>query len=316
MGSLNGAAFIGPKLLLTLYNSTGAMMVVDQSSAQVTAIFPLGMAPLAGEVADSAGGIIYIGGAPYGGNLVAVSTQKNRVIESFPVLEFTPSAVDGAQIYGAGSETIYEWPARVYSLATGSIATLPSPVSSGGIVEWYGGGSPPDGKTYWARFAIVGGGGITFANGVAVYSTTTNSVIAKFSIPIESYNPIVFSPDSSTAYIAEPDAIEVYSTATFQKTATYPCAETFSALALSPDGSVLYATAGLAIYAFDAFTGTQSHVFPLPARVQNFAMALSLDGTTLYLLGSGVNSVDLVNTATGKVTAVPVPYPPTSVAVR
>jgi DNA-binding beta-propeller fold protein YncE len=300
-------------MLDVFYATAGAMMVIDQSSAQVTETFPSGTPPLYGEVVDPATGLIYVAG-PDGGNLTAISTKLNRIVQSFPAPRFTPSAVAGGQVYGAGSEKGIQWPAGVFNLATSVSSDLPPPTSAtGGTFEWIGGGSPPNGATFWGRFLFANAGtGHIFGIGIGVYDTATNVVLGAFAVTMHSYTALAFSPDSSTAYIAESGLIAVYNTTTIQETATYPVAETFSALAASPDGLVLFATNGYAVYALDAATGTQRHVFELPATVRA-DVAISPDGTTLFLLESGGNTVDLVNVLDWTVTRVTVPYAPTSV---
>jgi DNA-binding beta-propeller fold protein YncE len=88
---------------------------------------------------------------------------------------------------------------------------------------------------------------------------------------------------------------------------------------VSPDGVVLYATDGTSIYVLDAATGAQKQTFPLPVpALYGATMAISPDGTMLFLTGAGSPEfpvVDVIGTATGVVTAVPVPSGPISVAV-
>ena len=73
-------------------------------------------------------------------------------------------------------------------------------------------------------------------------------------------------------------------------------------------------TDGSAIYVINAATGAQQQTFALPSTVKG-AMALSPDGSTLFLTDSTSNSVDLVQTPTGTVTSVKLPYTPTYLVV-
>jgi DNA-binding beta-propeller fold protein YncE len=304
------AAYLNADTVLMLNGEIGAMMVVDQSSAQVTDTFPLGSVTISGEVTDSRRGLIYTGGS---GTPNAVSTYFERIATNLAGSGgFIPAAVAGDQLYGA---TIGR--AQVYDLATGVYRALPQPATPprGDHVGAGPGAAPPDGKTYWAPFSMADSVGNPIEQGIAIYSTETDLVIGHILVPsLYGYGPAVFSPDSSTAYIAGPMTIAVYSATTFQKLAGFPYTTTFTSLAVSPDGSILYATDEKSIYAIDAATGAQTQTFALPAPVQG-VMALSPDGTTLFITDSTTNAVDLINTASGQVTVVALPYTPSTVAV-
>lgn len=307
---VSSAAYLDADTVLMLNEEPGAMMVVDQSSAQVTATFPLGSISVSGEVPDSRRGLIYTGGT---GTPNAVSTKFNRIAENLAGEGgFIPAAVVGDQLYGATTGR-----AQVYDLATGVYSALPQPVTPprGDHVGAGPGAAPPDGKTYWAPFSMADNVGNPIESGIGIYSTATNLVIGQILVPNRyGYGPAVFSPDSSTAYIAGPLTIAVYSATTFRQTASFPYAITFTSLAISPDGSVLYATDDKSIYALDAVTGVQTRTFALPAAVQGI-MVLSPDGTTLFLTDSTTNAVDLIDTASGQVTVVALPYTPSTVVV-
>jgi len=306
VGIPNSAAYLDPNNLLMLNYYTGGMMVIDQASAQVTDAFPLGLSPLSGEVADTSRDLVYVGGHYYqDGTPNVISAKSNRIVENLPVADgFAPVAIAGNQLYG-----IVSGGSLVYNLASGASVPLPPPVppKSGQYVFETAGAVPPNGKTYWVPYGFMGG-----LSGVAIYSTATNSLVG--GIPNLPAIYTVFSPDSSTAYIASPMLVAVFSTTTFQKTATFNYTTTFTSLALSPDGSILYATDEKTIYVLDAATGAEKQMFALPAAVKG-TMALSPDGTTLFLTDSKTNTVDLFNTASGQATVVLVPYVPSGVVV-
>lgn len=313
VGIPNSAAYLDSNTLLMLNTNTGAMMVVDQASAQVTATFPLGLSPLSGEVADPQRGLVYVGGYYYeDGTPNVVSTKLNRIVANLGIYGgFAPAAVAGDQLYG-----VVNGGTDVYNLATGTYPYLSAPVTvhHGQYLFTGPGVAPPDGKTYWEPFAVDNSNGGALGGGVAVYATATNILAGKISLPL-TYGPSVFSPDSTLVYIAGPQVIAVYNTSTLQKTATFDYTTTFTALCISPDGSLLYATDGSAIYVLDAATGAQQRTFALPAAVAG-VMAISPDGTALFLAESDEKKVvDMVDTASGQVTPVPVPYPPSSIVV-
>jgi WD40 repeat protein len=326
MGIPNAAAYLNANTVFMLNyapSSGGAMAVIDQSTAAVTAIFPLGMTPLSGLVADPARDLIYAGAYYYqDGSPNVVSTKLNRIVANLPVTGgFSPAALMGGQLYGTTNSA-----AAFFNLATGASGFLPSALDLGSayFVDVGLGFAPPNGRTYWAPFYVTEVGGDVAGSGqpalsfastrIAIYSSTTNSVVARLAPPGR-VGPIVFSPDSSTAYIAGNNVIAVYSTQTLQNTATYKYATTFPALAIAVDGSVLYASDGNAVYVLDASTGAQNQVFSLPSPASSPTMALSPDGSTLFLTNDNGHAVDLIATATGQVTVVPVSFNPTGVVV-
>jgi sugar lactone lactonase YvrE len=298
--------YLNPGELLLAYPNVAAMMVVDPSTAQVTASYPLGVSGGFGEVADPVNGLIYVGGGSTGylagSNVSVVNAASQRIVQNLLADGLAPGALAAGQVYGGP---------LVYNLSTGVYSSLPSPTPEGKL-SWYLGGAPPDGATYWTPFRVARYNGEAEGAGVAVYNTATNTLAGDFTIPLHSYNPVVFSPDSSTAYIAEPKAIAVYNTTTLENIATYTYASTFTALAMSPGGTNLYATNGTAVIILDAATGTELHRIELPAAVSEF-MALSPDGKTLILLASGSNAAELMDTGTLEVTEVALPYTPSSV---
>jgi WD40 repeat protein len=303
--------YLNPNTLLLLNPNTGAMMVIDQASAQVTDSFPLGASPF-GEVADPARDLIYTGEyfTEYG-PINVVSAALNRTVANLGgVSGFFPAAVAGNRLY-----VIEEGITGAYSLATGTYAALPLPVIVGPYEHLFTapGSATPNGKAYWEPFSVHGKTGV-IGSGVAVYATATDTVIGGFSASLTALPP-VFSPDSSKAYIAGPSNIAVYSTTTLGNIATFHYPTTFIALAVSPDGTLLYATNGEKIFVIDAATGAQQQSYSLPSAVSN-VMALSPDGTALFLVEAQfTSSVEMVDTATGLVTVISVPYPASHIVV-
>jgi hypothetical protein len=96
-----------------------------------------------------------------------------------------------------------------------------------------------------------------------------------------------------------------------------PYATTFTALAVSPDGSALYGTDSTAIYVLDSRHGRAG------AGVSAAGVPILLSGrdgaltrrTTLFLTNSLTNVVYPIDTATGQITQAPVGSFPSSIAV-
>jgi hypothetical protein len=311
-------------------NSAAMMMVVDASTARVTATFPLGLSNtlVLDETADRRTGVIYVGSHYGDGPIVEVSTTLNGVVGQLPLTEWVPTAVAAGQLYSAVSPTEDFWFAGAgpgaYNLATGSTTILRSPTNLPvSFTPFSGGASPPNGGSFWAPFEISNAFYGVVGEGIAVYRTATNTLADRFPVSLEpsagfengvGYCPIAFSPDSSLAYIAEPLEIVVYNAMTLQKVATYTYVTTFGSLAVSPDGATLYGTDGTAVYVLDAVTGMQRNMFTLPAGVQSYTMGISKDGTALFLL-QNANAVEVLNASTGEVHVAPVPYYPVNLVV-
>jgi DNA-binding beta-propeller fold protein YncE len=276
----------------------------------------LGQTAPYGEVANAEGTLIYVGGP-----LSVFGTRTNRIVASYPV--GAPSAAVGTQAYVSGTESAPFWEARAYNVAEGTSLVLPPPcyIPPGNVRLWTGGGSPPDCKTFWTRLSLKYSVWIA-GTWTVVYDTSTNLPLG--SIQVEGsnwlaplgYDPIAFSPDSATAYIAQaaPNQIAAYSVSTLQQIATYPVSQVFTSLAMSPDGTVLYASNRYGVFRVDAATGTEIHEFAMPTPVQG-VMALSPDGTSLYLTDAMTKVVYQVNVSSGTIRAITVPYPPTNVEV-
>jgi hypothetical protein len=128
----------------------------------------------------------------------------------------------------------------VYNFRTGATSNLPSPVQlpPGCISYTWQGAAPPDGQTYWVPLStlpIYYGGCLGAPVGFGIYNTASSTLLKWLPVPFanEFASPtpfFTFSPDSSSAYILQRDQIGVFSTETFQQTATFPYQTTFVAL--------------------------------------------------------------------------------------
>src|ERR1017187_4452990 len=322
VGPVSGV-YLDPDTVLLLNGHTGVMEVIDQSSAVVTASFPIGVTPLTGEVADLGRDVVYVGGT---GNLNVISEKVDRIAENLPVnYGFSPVAVAGSRLYGFLNGAV-----AFYNLTSGQSGSLPSPVIGPNYyVDFTTGALPPDGKTFWAPFVAYNSPCCdsrprfftpTSRYGLGVYSTATNALAPLIPLPngIAPISSIVFSPDSSTAYLAGNAVIAVYNARTLKVLGSFNYTTTFTSLAISPDGSVLYAYDGNAVYVLDAGTGAQKQMISLPAQPPFHTtgpIALSPDGITLFVTDYTNSAVNMISTATGQRASVPVPYLPSSVVV-
>jgi sugar lactone lactonase YvrE len=329
MGDVASAAYFDPKTVLLLnYASSvggGAMAVIDQAAAQITAMSPVCLdTPLEESAfADPELGAVWVGGYEAAA-LSAVDGASGRVAKSYLVYGLSPAARAGDQIFGSNNSA-----AAFYNLATGANGYLPLVLDLGQdyFVQALAGAVSPDGKTYWTSFIATFTGGSSGGpmqpsapriptTGIGIYDTATDTLVARIAPP-NGVGPFVFGPRNATAFVAGAHTIAVYDTRTLQNTANFTYATTFTALSISPDGATLYATDGTAIYVLDSTTGEQKQFFPIqpaPPYYPGF-MVLSPDGTTLYLTDSSAQAVYMIETASGQVRQVPVGAFPSAIAV-
>jgi hypothetical protein len=307
LGPFSAAAWLNTDTLLMLYGEGGGVAAINQSGSLST-IIPVGdplqtatgLAAYPAEAADPKRGVVYAGA---GSVPDVIGGKQNRVIASLPApVAFEPGAVAGGKIYGLAPNAEQAF----YDLKTGQTSYLP-PLP--GRSSTSPGVATPDGKMYWVPATVYKVPGLGQRE-VAIYNTTTNTLIGQITPPNGNI-PIVFSPDSTTAYIGSSygGTIAVYDTRTLQNTHTYSYPTMNMALiAVSPDGTMLYGSDGTAVYVLDAASGAQKQSFPLPASLSPAGgMAISSDSTTLFLTAYGASFVYLVNTASGQVTQVALP---------
>ncbi len=147
-------------------------------------------------------------------------------------------------------------------------------------------------------------------NTVSVIATATNTVVG-LPIPVGS-NPagVAVTPDGGD------NTVSVIATATNTVTATIPIGDRATGVAVTPDGSKVYVANGRGLVAFSAgvsviATATDT-VVGLPIRVgpgpaHHWGMAVTPDGSKVYVANSDGNTVSVIATATNTVVGLPIP---------
>lgn len=317
VGIADSAVFLTSDDALLLNAPTDAMASIDQSSHEITSMFPIGLGPSNAPLADPKRNAIYVGGYYYqDGSLNVISPSANRLVQNLPVYGgLVPGLATTTQLYG-----VVNGGSLTYNFAQKTITNLPPPIqpSPNHFTMAFPGSGPPSGETYWVPFQIYGNVGDddppTFIGGIAIYNTATNAVADLISLFDSPPGPLAFSPDSSKAYFQSTNHISVIDAHTFRSIATFQYPMGFDEMVVSPDGLSLYAHSGAAVYVLDAKTGIQKNVFPLPDETGG-ALSVSADGKTLFLTDGSNSAVDLIDTGTGQVSSVIVPYLPTGIAV-
>jgi hypothetical protein len=301
--------FIDYSTMLIVYDNAGAMMVVDQATAQLTDTFAVGASLLSNGAASPHGSTIFAGGS---GNLMAVSTATDQVGDYLPVSRFYVNALIGEELWGSPGY----WPVLVYNFDTQTASDLPV-LGRGNCPYCQNGYASPNGKSYWVPYSDTSGI-FNPVFGVAIYSTAAHNIAGKITFSQTEYSPVAFSPDSSTAYIGVNDTILAYDTTTLQQTGVFAVPATVRGLQVSTQGAVLFAISGTYVFLIDSTTGALKATYVLPDSACSslgIVSALSPDGAALFVADPNHNSLHIVGTATGQVTQVALPYTPTGLVV-
>jgi cysteine-rich repeat protein/YVTN family beta-propeller protein len=124
---------------------------------------------------------------------------------------------------------------------------------------------------------------------VYVIDTASNTVVGTISLPaVAAAAQMAFTPDGRTAYITNPDedqftnnnAVSVVDTATYAVRATIPVPGGAASVAMSPNGSRAYVTAGSPVSVIDTKTDTVTDTIPVPCAAVRIVAAP--DGRRVY----------------------------------
>jgi YVTN family beta-propeller protein len=228
-------------------------------------------------------------------------TPDITVGDSPSTADFTP---DGSAVYvvNFGTGTQGYSLSRV-SLLNNSVVTIP--ISGAGLAAMGPANTPAAGRLYLTNFAM---------NTVSIVDTATNTVLPG-SIPVgQSPLDLAVSPSGQRVYVANATghSLSVISTASNIVTATVPLAIAPGAagpggLAVTPNGKFVYATVldanpvlPGAVWVIDTATNTVSAP-PIPVGVQPQAIAVSPDGSVVYVANAVSNTVSAISTATNTV---------------
>lgn len=235
-------------------------------------------------------GVIAMGGAlgasALGGSLVSLAATTT----SYQIL-----VADGP------SGTIY-----VNDPSAGSVTPVPAPVS-GGIQSL---AISPDGSTVYVAFKD---------GSIGIMATASDTYLGA---PIDlgstsSPAGMVVTPNGQDLYVAESGLGQVVEVDTIEHSLVGSPMVTGPALnlAISPDGSSLFVDGGSLSNSVTVVSTATDTVNPNPIPVSDpGAMAMSADGTALYVISSPTSgpAVVVIDPATGKVSGPPVALPATS----
>jgi YVTN family beta-propeller protein len=287
--------------------------VIDAATNTVVATIPVGNSPV-GVAVTPDGTQAYV--TNEADNTVSViAAASNTVVATIPVGSFPVGVAvspDGTQAYvtnsGSGDSTV-----SVIATASNTVvATIAVGNTPNGVAV-----SPDGTHAYVTNFGD---------NTVSVIATASNTVVA--TVPVGN-GPVgvAVTPNGANAYVAnlEDTTVSVIATASNIVTATIPVGNCPAGVAITPNGANAYvvnycdSTVSVIATASNTVTATTPVASTLFPFVPPFALpgdiAVTPDGTGVYMAASFSNAVSVIATASNTVTAtIPVGQTPLGVA--
>jgi len=287
--SIAGAS---PYAYITNYDNS-AVSVIDTATNKVTATVAVGKWPL-GVAVNPDGKKVYVTNT--GSNTISViDTTTNTVISTITDLD-GPFGVavspDGKKLY------VSNWASNDVSVIDTATNKITSTVKVGtnprGIVV------TPNGKRVYVA-------NLNSRNGYVI-NTATNKVKTKVRVGSLPYG-IAVTPDGTKVYVADTgnDNVSVIDTTTNTVTATVNVGKNPYVIAVNPNGKKVYVTGPYGVSVIDTATNKVTATMPGdPAE----GIAVTPDGTKVYVVHYSSNVVSIIDTQINKVTAtIKVDYP-------
>jgi YVTN family beta-propeller protein len=144
----------------------------------------------------------------------------------------------------------------------------------------------PDGKRLYV--------GNTLGN-MSVIDTGTNTVVA--TVNLSGAQAVAAAPDGKHVYATLGNTVSVIATATNTVVATVTVGDSPLGLAVSPDGTALYAACFGSKNVFQIDTKTNTVITNVEVGVQPLGVVVSPDGKLVYVASNGGGQVDASNVA-------------------
>jgi YVTN family beta-propeller protein/VCBS repeat-containing protein len=224
-------------------------------------------------------------------NVSVIDTATNIVIATIPIAqgpEGVAATPDGTRVYVASISDIVSVIDTATNTVTATIDLSPDP----NTVEVLGDVAiSPDGSRAYVTH---------FAGEVTVIDTATNTVVTTFTAGIHA-SRVAVRPDGARLYVSnfQEGTVTVVDTATYTVVTTIPVTDFPDDIVVSPDGSRVY-VGDDEVTVIDTATNTVVATIDVP---DSRGVAVSPDGTYLFVANINFNSVSVVDTATNTVVA-------------
>ena len=309
--TLTGVAGASPFAYVANVKSNN-VSVIDTSTDTVTATVPVGNCPL--EVAISSDGTrVYVANC-MSNSVSIIDATKNKVIGTVRVGSYPEGVAvnpDGTKVYvvNAASNTISVIDTATNNVtATVPVGNLPVDVAvapEGRKVYVVNSGIPPD-----------------YQGNISVIDTATNTITTSVNVEKDPHG-IVVNPDGTKVYVVNSNGypyykgtVSVIDTATNTVTATVPLGSLPQGIAVNPDGTRIYVAIenpdGYFLEMIGDVTAITGAVDVIDTAKNEFIdrvsvgsapqeVAVTTDGTKVYIVNYGSNTTSVIDTATNKV---------------
>jgi YVTN family beta-propeller protein len=312
LGPLSGLALSQDGQSLYVLNANeSAIASVDGASKKVTHV-TLGGVDIGSLAIPPGGNALWASQFSFGlgGSLLFLNPatwQVQYIVDISGALVFSPSGTV-VYVYNSGGVTAFD------------VATL-TPIGTAHVGQLTNIGQAipsPDGTRLYISASFVSGvtnGDLAFAPGeILVLDTSTFKYIASIGVP-HGMGALALTPDGSTlVYTSNYGRVELLSTSTYKVTSTIHLSPTngiLNGLALSPDGSTAYVADALNNLLLVANLQTQTQQASIAVGKSPSPVVVSPDGSEAWV--ATLAGLEIVDTATGQVSAVGLPGEPSAI---
>lgn len=277
--------------------------------------------PLVGVIASLDGKRIYAL-SEMGASVLVLNASDHRVIKIIHVGMYPQDAVispDGSRLYVSSAQTYYGNTIAVIDTSTDEVvASIKANISPGKMAI------TPDGSKIFVAQPFLNA--YEASNDVGVIDTTNNTMIEKLNAGPHPVS-VAVSPDGERLYAASRvmGTITTFNVTTGNKVGTIFLGRSPLDMGLSPDGHKIYVVSdyyGISyLYIIDARSMSVSSRIELPSIMPDEfydsrmkRLAISANGSDVYVTSPGDGGISIVNTTTGSVTALATGTKPSGLA--